>query len=197
MRNNKTPKDIVFYFDTNVILDIVKDRRPSSVQLLELIMRNNLLCISSQFALMELIEQEKVSEYAKKLLVENKMEINQICREYRQCNLKNEELKKFNNDFNEKLRLIDYIKFLYLEKDGWEMALQLVKETNILASDCIHLSVFMIVAADCLVTSDSHFAKFANSYFAKFENSHFTEDEKKRDFECLSPEGALQKIERF
>ncbi|MBL7191172.1 hypothetical protein ISS30_05710 [bacterium] len=129
----------LIYFDTNVIRDILRKRRDESVELFKKIKSVKYPCVSSIFALMELVESEKSQYYAKKLLLENKKDINQICREYRKCCLDEKELSFVENNIINS-EVFDFIELLNLSDENWTIAKKYAFSTNISATDCIHIN---------------------------------------------------------
>lgn len=152
-----------FYLDTNILLDILRKRGEEAIKLFDLIKANKQTCSTSQFALMELIEQEKTRSFARKLLLENKKDIHEIVRIYRQCDLNIEELSTVKTNIFNRSDLFDYIDLFDLTDDGWYYATELALTTNLSAPDCIHLAIASITYANFLVTTDSHLIKSAEA----------------------------------
>lgn len=171
-------KPLLFYFDTNVLLDLVRKRRPAASKLFDKIKLHDDVCSSSQFAYMEMVEIEKLQVYARKLLIEGKKDVNQICREYRKCSLEPVELTEIENEFDNMV-FFDFIKFINLNEDSWKVAKELTLETNISTPDCIHLAIVGTTDADYFVTSDTDLIRMAHE----------------QNFDTITPEKALEVYE--
>ena len=174
--NKKLYGKLTFYLDTNVLIDIIRERRMSSTEFFNKAISNKHRCLTSVFSFMEIAELEKCQFYAE-LLVKEKEDINRICRSYRNCDLEPEMLESVESRVNNVVN-IDALEQFSFDKDGWEDALRLAFTTNISAPDCIHIATFNITGADYFVTSDSDLAKSA----------------KEIAVECINPEQALQII---
>jgi len=57
-----------------------------------------------------------------------------------------------------------FVGFFWLEKIGWDRALELKASTNISVADCIHLATAIEAGCDLLVTLDTFFRKEAESF---------------------------------
>jgi len=109
---------------------------------------------------MELVELVKTQSYAKKLLIEDSKDINEICREYRHCNLNKESLEKIKLEI-ENLELAEYIEFVNLSDENWIEARNYSLITNISAPDCIHITTAIIAGVDYFITTDTNLIKQA------------------------------------
>ena len=147
-----------FYLDTNILVDIIRNRDNESVQAFNYIISNSHKCITSLFAYMELFELEKTQRYARKLILENKKDINFIVIEYRKCDLSIEELRSIENDISDS-KIFDIIEIQNLS--DWNIAKDMVIKTNLSAPDCIHLAIASITSVDYIISKDSDFARKA------------------------------------
>jgi predicted nucleic acid-binding protein len=110
------------------------------------------------FAYMELIGLEKTLFYAQRLLLENKKDVFDIIRSYRNCKLNIDELY----EIEERIEKAEFFNYIEIQKlIDWEMAKNFILKTNLSANDCLHLTVASIVSADYIVTSDREFAEQA------------------------------------
>ena len=169
---------LFFYLDTNILIDIIRNRRSSSIEFFKIAISTNHRCITSVFSFMEIAELEKCQFYAEQL-VKQKEDINKICRGYRNCNLDFNSLKSVENSIKsvDNLNRIEQISF---NEDGWEDALKLAFSTNISAPDSIHIATFNIAGADYFVTSDSDLVNYAKDV----------------DIECINPEQAIKIVNK-
>lgn len=151
------------YFDTTVILDLLRpERRPESQQLLQIIGANRWTCISSYYARMEALDAEQEHmwlrgklrrrEYIPRLIVRPR-----AWREIRrERELRPQDLTRISNEFHKKLvtEIAWFIKWVDLDKEGWEEATTLASGTSISAPDSIHVATALRNDCHILVTSD-------------------------------------------
>jgi predicted nucleic acid-binding protein len=148
---------IYFYVDTNVILDVVFNRRPSSKELFEYIKEKKFKCCTSRFALMESLDVIQENYFIlKEIKRGEKLEF--LLRRRNQRNLIENELTDtyntlFDNFSNVYKRNVD---FLDLNPGGWEYAItELMGKRNITAEDAIHAATAIQAKCDFFVSSDS------------------------------------------
>lgn len=116
------------------------------------------------FTLMELSEVRQDNEFIYSQLRQG-THIKKAFRSLDQKNLSPEELMKTQDTidvlFSESY---PFVEFFWLEKIGWERALELKATTNISAADCIHFATAIEAGCDALVTLDSFLKKQAESF---------------------------------
>ena len=144
------------YLDTNVILDIIRNRRVASTILLDKIKNGKFDACTSYFTLLEVTDQEQEYKFFWKML-EKGYSLDKILRTRFHRELTKQDLK----EVTEKIDTIfwkpfkDVIGFYYLEKDGWDRAWGLMEDTSIRANDLIHLATALSQKCDLFVTSDN------------------------------------------
>lgn len=153
-----------FYLDTNVLVDIVQDRQPSSVELLEALQEVGWRCSTSYFALMEALDVEQERHYITTRIKQGKS-IDTVWSNRYQRDLDPRALGRIRaRVYRATTNRFGFVKPLYLEEAGWELAIDLAARSNILAADCVHLATAMITGCDVLVTRDSNFRREASRY---------------------------------
>ena len=152
------------YVDTNVFAGILDGQHRASIHLLQIIKEKNWRCSTSMFALMELseIRQDNKFIYSQ---VGLGVHIKKAFRSLDQKNLPPDELantqEAIDTVFSESY---PFVGFFWLEKIGWDRALELKASTNISVADCIHLATAIEAGCDLLVTLDTFFRKEAESF---------------------------------
>jgi predicted nucleic acid-binding protein len=162
---NVNPKSTPhIYVDTNILGSILEKQPTSSSHLLDLIINKGWDCSTSIFAFMELYDISQDNKYVLNQL-QLGVHIKKAYKSLDQKNLSTTDLKEIQRNIREKLsEKYPNIKFYDLEKDSWDMALDLKISTNISAPDVIHLATAMGLKCDLLVTLDSFFKKEAERY---------------------------------
>ena len=154
------------YLDSNIILDILRDRRPASLQLMERSKRDKWFVSTSPFAIMEVFDAEKDDRFFQIKILEGNT-VGEVLRIRHQRDLSKQVLQKISQKIGEKLRIAySHIQYWELEVEGFDRAVELARESNISAPDCIHLATALEVGCDILVTSDNFFMKEAKQYVA-------------------------------
>ena len=152
----------VFYLDTNILRDCMRNRRKvskESIHLLGTIKDNNWPCITAAFTFMELYDIEKEDIFFNKKL-RHGFDVNRIIQLRKNKDLTETELKEADDRVNEFFDEYKFIKFQALdEKDGWDLAKLISKKSNLTAPDSIHLAVAIGTHANILVTTDADFTK--------------------------------------
>lgn len=144
------------YFDTTVILDLLRPkRRPESHRLLEVAQANNWTCTSSYFALMEAldIEQENMW-FGSRIRAGEDAEF--LLRRRRRRDLGTHGLGRVSARLYRRfvVEVQDYISWVILQVDGWDESLRLAMSSNINATDCIHVATALMTDCNLFVTSD-------------------------------------------
>lgn len=155
-----------FYLDTNVIRDIIKGRKRSSTELLDLLKTKKWLSATAHFTYMEIFDIEQEARHFRQKLDEG-LEINAIWASRRGRDLDRETLRQIETEIYQGIRnRYELIEWSYLDKDGWDRAIELAAESNLPAPDCIHLATALMAGCDVLVTSDGHLSRNARAYIA-------------------------------
>lgn len=152
------------YLDSNVILDVLRDRRPASLQLIERAKRDRWFVSTSPFAIMEALDAEQDDRFFQ-IKVSEGHTVGEVLRIRRQRDLPRQLLNKISQKIEGKLRIAySHIQYWELKVEGFDRAVELARGSNISAPDCIHLATALEVGCDILITSDDFFMKEAKQY---------------------------------
>lgn len=155
------------YIDSNVFARILEGQHRPSIHLLETIRENDWRCSTSVLTAMELSEIRKEDKF-----ISNKrdsgMPIRRIFRLLDQKDLTYDDVRSAQDRIDTLFReSYQFVKFHWLEKPGWDRAVDLCATTNISPSDCIHLAIAIEAGCDVLVTLDTFFNKEVNKEMDK------------------------------
>ena len=151
-------KHPAFYLDTNVMMDVHRERNTSSAVLLNSIDNNGWACFASMLAFMEMIDNEQDEEYVRAMR-EDRMEYSKICRKRHQRELPPECLKEAEDGIKGFFTQYPFILPVSLNDKGWDLALHIASSSTIFAPDAVHLAAAWTSGCDLLVTNDSYFVK--------------------------------------
>ena len=152
-----------FYFDTSVILDLLRPRRrPESREVLQIAQSQAWTCVSSYYARMEALDVEQEHTWLRAQLRRGEHIERLIFRPRRVREIRRERelsrgaLTRISNRFHKELvtEIEQSIYWVELDKLGWEEATTLATNTNISAPDCIHVATALRNNCHVLVTSD-------------------------------------------
>lgn len=152
------------YVDANVFVELLEGQHRASIHLLENVKEKKWRCSTSIFTLMELSEIRQDNKY-----IYNQLGLGtHIKKAYRSLDQKDLSA----SDLSQTQQKIDtifmttypFVEFFFLEKAGWDRALDLKATTNISAPDAIHLATAIEAGCDVLVTLDSFLIKEATNY---------------------------------
>lgn len=144
------------YFDTTVILDLLRPkRRPESHRLLEVAQANNWTCTSSYFALMEALDIEQENMWFRSRIRAGK-DAEFLLRRRRRRDLGTHGLGRVSTRLFRRfvVEVQDYISWVILREDGWDESLRLAMSSNINATDCVHVATALTARCNLFVTSD-------------------------------------------
>lgn len=156
--NTKKPQQPTFYLDTNIMVDVLKDRNADSSKLINLIDKNKWKCVTSAFAFMEMIDAVQDHKYAK-IKFQAREDYARICRSRLSRDMTLSDLQSTEFDFRGFHQQYPFICPVSLDATGWDLALHIASSSNIFAPDVVHLITAWICGCDLLITNDSHFAK--------------------------------------
>lgn len=152
------------YLDSNVILDVLRDRRLTSLQLMERAKRDRWFVSTSLFAIMEVLDAEQDDRFFQ-IKVSEGSTVGEVLRIRHQRDLSKQLLDRISRRIEEKLRIAySHIQYWELKVEGFDRAVELARGSNISAPDCIHLATALEVGCDVLVTSDDFFMNEAKQY---------------------------------
>lgn len=159
---NRLPMSL--YFDSTVVIDLIRRRRTSSLKLAETARENKWKCVTSYFSYMEAFNVEQDTMFFNVKVAEGD-DVDSILRRRYDRDLDAKQLVKTERKVYEGIKTTyDFIDWVYLEEEGWNKAIDLCAETNISTSDCIHLATALITGCLLLITSDEPFKKKANDH---------------------------------
>ena len=152
----------IIYVDTVIARDWTHNRNNNSTELLNLIKNRKLKCFISVFGLMELVDIEQEDLFLHKKMFIEKESLDRIFSKRKSRDLKNEDLGKsgkyikvFLENFKKIVTTVD------LTEDGWSLALSICADSNLNATDVLHLATAWQSGCNLIVTRDSFFIKEA------------------------------------
>jgi len=152
------------YLDTPILIDVLRDRRTASLQLLEEARQRMWRVSTSQFAVMELLDVEQDDKFF--ILEVNKgRTVASVLRERYKRKLPEDVKKSIEKRVKSFLDVrYPFIQYFYLTTEGFNRATGLCADTNISAPDCLHLATALEAGCDVLVSTDDHFLEEAKDY---------------------------------
>lgn len=169
---NKMPHP-VFYLDTNIMVDVLKERKVSSIKLVQLIDQNKWKCVTSAFAFMEMIDTEQDYAYAK-ARYQAKDDYVQICRGRHSRTMTLSDLQSTEFAFHDFYQQYPFICPVSLDATGWDLALHIASSTNIFAPDAIHLATAWMCSCNLLISNDSSFVSESKRLLDRENVSRFS-----------------------
>lgn len=162
LRREVTP---VFYFDTNVILDIIDRRQQSSFDLFDFLIKRKWELVTSIFAKVEIYETKQKDEFRRQKEKEGWSD-EKIGRNINRRDLPAEVLSFLSQQVNANLSgMIEHFNpFTYLIEEGWAMAEDIKQSTNLTDKDSIHLAEARAVACDIFLTRHELLIDIAKEY---------------------------------
>lgn len=143
------------FIDTNVILDIVLNRRNESLGLLEKARQGEWIVSASLFAVAEALDVLQEHRWFLRELNERRREVSSVLRERGNRTLPEDALDEIDRDVNEFLkRRYPFIEYYPLSGTGFNDANGICAKSNIRATDSLHIATAIEVSADLFVTSD-------------------------------------------
>jgi predicted nucleic acid-binding protein len=155
----------IFYFDTNVILDIMDSREQSSVTLFEFLVEKEWVLVTSTFAKVEIYESKQIDEFRSqkekqgwaKLKIDRKLHDRHLTPAILNCVSQSviNKLDPIIKHFLPDTRIL---------QEGWAIAEDIKQSTNLTDKDSIHLAEARAAACDILLTNDRPLIKVAKDY---------------------------------
>jgi len=157
---------IYFYFDTNIILDIMDYRNQYSIDLFEfLIKRKNLKLITSVFAKVEIYETKQKDEFRKQKEKDGWTD-ERIKRKIEKRDLSEKILvslaQKIDTDIDKVF--VHFEELAKLLSEGWRLAEDIKKSTNLTDKDSLHLAEATMAGCDILITRDQFLIEKAQNF---------------------------------
>ena len=163
---NEGVKKPSIYIDTCIARDVTERRlgRDASIELLGRIKSKGWSCKMSVFGFMELVDIEQESLFVNKSLFIEKRTLDEIISGRRNRDLRKEELEQSFQYIEQFKSNYSFVKPVGLSDDGWSLAIVVASETNLHASDVIHLVSAWQEDCDLVVTDDTFFITEAERY---------------------------------
>ncbi len=180
------------YLDTNILRDCLKNRKPESVRLMEIIRTKKIPCVTSAFTMMELMDIEKEHSFFLKKIMKG-LEINKILRTRNDRDLNTSDL----NEITEQIKILretyGFVELIVIIKnEGWQVAVDICNQTNISAPDSLHLASAIGSGCNFFITSDNFLKKEGNKFFSSAK----TPKGSKINFKIIEPNEAIKEIEK-
>lgn len=151
------------YIDTVLARDWTHNRNKESIELLNQIKNKKLKCLISVFGLMELVDIEQEDLFLNKKAFVDKESLDTIFSKRKRRDLKKEDLQKssdylgrFLKEYREVITTVD------LAQDGWSLALSIGVDSNLNATDVLHLATAWQNHCNIVITRDEFFIKEAS-----------------------------------
>ena len=169
LREETQKRGLRFYFDTTVILDLLRPSRrpgaPSSVELLDLAIANQWECVSSYFALMEALDIEQENMWFRKKIRVGEDVDSLLRRRNKRDPLTPQAIGRVESQLGRFINEVqDFISWVVLDEAGWDETLELAIRNNIRAPDCIHVAAAMTANCNMFITSDEVVGDLAEHY---------------------------------
>ncbi len=156
------------YIDTVIARDWTHNRNKDSIELLNQIKNKKLKCLISVFGLMELVDVEQEDLFLNKKAFVEREDLDTIFSKRKRRDLTREDLEK-SSKYIEKF-LGEYKKIITtvdLTQDGWSLALNIGAESNLNATDVLHLATAWQNQCNIIITRDEFFIKEASKLLKK------------------------------
>ena len=155
----------IFYFDTNVLLDVIYNRSQSSIELFNFLIKRRWSLVTSIFAKVEVCETKQKDEYRRQ-----KEEIGwtdeKIKKNIEKRDLTEEILKYLAQQIDADMSKVStyFEPFTYLIDEGWELAEKIKISTNLTDKDSIHIAEANAIGCDVFLTRDEFLIKSSKYY---------------------------------
>jgi len=155
----------LFYFDTNVILDIIDQRHQSSIDIYNLLINKNWELVTSIFAKVEIYETKQKDEFRKQKTEQGWID-EKIKKNMEKRDLSMIDLDSVSKQIEKKLMPIisHFNKFTYLIEDGWILAEEIKASTNLTDKDSVHLAEARAIGCDVFLSKDEFLIEIAQDY---------------------------------
>ena len=155
----------IFYFDTNVILDIIDSREQSSLTLFEFLVEKEWVLITSTFAKVEIYETKQIDEFRRQKEQQGWTK-GKIDKKLHDRDLSPAILNSVSQRVTNKLDPIikHFSPYTRILEEGWTIAEDIKQSTNLTDKDSIHLAEARAAACDIFLTRDGPLIKVAKDY---------------------------------
>jgi predicted nucleic acid-binding protein len=155
--------------DTNIFLDLTRNRNPDSTALFQKIKKGKYKAVTSTFTVLEFMEEEQERIFAEREILVRKKSFDQVRRRMDERDLTDVELESIKIILNKEIFKpyldTEIIELTYLLNEGWDRAYELQRKLNISSDDAIHLAMADIWGCDVFVTGDDQLRKIGSAFF--------------------------------
>ncbi len=155
-----------FYFDTNIILDLIEGRSQSSRLLFDfLVGKFDWRLYTAVFAQVEVYEKKQKDEFRRQKERAG-WSNEEVLKAMDKRDLSQETLDDISGQVDaELIYIIEHLENItHLDDYGWDLAAEIKKLTNLSDHDAIHLAEALAVPCDVLLTRDEFFTDIAREY---------------------------------
>jgi predicted nucleic acid-binding protein len=125
--------------------------------------------ITSIHALMELLDIAKDRRFLMNSVIDNWVDVSTFLRKRREMDLNRNDFDKIGKRIDNFLKNYEFITFMHIEFDVWDMVKEIVENSNIHSSDALHLASAFQWGCHILVTHDKSFIKEGNMLLKEAE----------------------------
>lgn len=171
MRLTRDPslREVLLYLDTNVFLDLTRNRNPDSVALFQNIKKKKYKAATSTFTILEFLEEEQERIFAEREILGRKRSFDEVRRRMDVRDLSEVELECVKSILNKEIFNpyinTEIIELAYLSNSGWDRAFELQQKLCLSSDDAIHLAMADIWGCDVFVTGDDQLRRIGSAYF--------------------------------
>lgn len=162
-------REVLLYLDTNIFLDLTRNRNPDSTALFQNIKKGKYKAVTSTFTVLEFMEEEQERIFAEREILVRKKSFDQVRRRMDERDLTDVELESIKIILNKEIFKpyldTEIIELTYLLNEGWDRAYELQRKLNISSDDAIHLAMADIWGCDVFVTGDDQLRKIGSAFF--------------------------------
>jgi predicted nucleic acid-binding protein len=162
-------REVLLYLDTNIFLDLTRNRNPDSTTLFQSIKKGKYKAVTSTFTVLEFMEEEQERIFAEREILVRKKSFDQVRRRMDERDLTDVELESIKVILDKEIFKpyfdTEIIELTYLLNEGWDRAYELQRKLNISSDDAIHLAMADIWGCDVFVTGDDQLRKIGSAFF--------------------------------
>ncbi len=189
-------REVLLYLDTNIFLDLTRNRNPDSSTLFQNIRKGKYKATTSTFTVLEFMEEEQERVFAEREILVRKKSFDEVRRHMDIRDLTNVELESIKIILNKEIFKpyfdTELIEVTYLHNEGWDRAYELQQKLNISSDDAIHLAMADIWGCDIFVTGDDQLRKIGSTFFEPSVMVFSTSSEIESKVEILRKERELK-----
>jgi len=156
------------YIDTMIARDVTHRRNDNSEKLIRQIENGGWACYISTFGIMELIDIEQEELYVRNKLIEFET-LDNIISTRKQRSLIRKDFDRCSDYIDNFVKRYPFIQIVPLDDTNWNFAMFVASDSNLQATDVIHLISALQCDCDVIVTRDEFFIKEARRYIKEDE----------------------------